>query len=64
MKKYVLKAVAGIGEPEEQDLNDWNEDTFNRYQNNELSEEENAELITLAHDLTEFECWVEEIEEN
>ena len=63
MKKYVLKALAGIGEPEEEVLAHWNEETFNRYQNNELSKEENAELTTLAHDLTNFECWVEETEE-
>ncbi|WP_172914034.1 hypothetical protein [Capnocytophaga canis] len=63
MKKYVLKAIAGIGEPEEEILEHWNEETFKRYQNNELSREENAELVTLAHDLTGFECWVEKIEE-
>ncbi|MFJ1366648.1 hypothetical protein ACILDU_09430 [Capnocytophaga canimorsus] len=63
MKKYVLKAIAGIGEPEEEILEHWNEETFKRYQNNELSREENEELTTLAHDLADFECWVEEIEE-
>lgn len=63
MKKYILKAVAGIGGPEEEILGHWNEEIFKRYQNNELSREEDAELVTLAHDLMGFECWVEEIEE-
>lgn len=64
MKKYVLKARMGKSKPKKEVLEDWNEDIFNRYQNNELSKEEATELTTLAHDLTFFECWVEEIEED
>ncbi|MFJ1491519.1 hypothetical protein [Capnocytophaga canis] len=63
MKKYVLKACAGIDEPNE-DILDWDEETFKRYQNNELSQEEKDDLLTLAHDLIDFECWVEEVDQD
>lgn len=59
METYVLNVMAGVNEPTKVEIN-WDKDTFERYQNNELSEAEKEDLVNLAHDAIGLEYWIEE----
>ncbi|MFJ1492506.1 hypothetical protein [Capnocytophaga canis] len=63
MKTYVLKVAIGAEEPSTAEL-DWNEETFERYQNEQLSEAENEDLTNLAIDTASVYYWVEEIDKD
>lgn len=63
MKTYVLKVAIGAEEPSAAEL-DWNEETFERYQNEQLSEAENEDLTNLAIDTASVYYWVEEIDKD
>ncbi|MDO4764368.1 MAG: hypothetical protein Q4A00_08325 [Flavobacteriaceae bacterium] len=59
METYVLNVMVGVNEPTKVEIN-WDKDTFERYQNNELSEAEKEDLVNLAHDAIGLGYWIEE----
>lgn len=58
MKKYILKAKAGIGQPEELELQ-WTEEDFKKYEQGD--QELQDEARGFAYDITDFEYFVEEV---
>lgn len=60
MKKYTLKARAGIEEVQSQEL-DWTRKDFDKFQHGDHYLMTEARGI--AHELTNLEYWIEETEE-
>ena len=63
MKRYKIVSRAGIGNGNEEELDDFTEEDFENFEKGILGLEKSSDLLTKAIDLVGFEYWVEEIKD-